>query len=281
MNYRHIYHAGNFADVFKHAVLALCLDYLRLKEAPFRVIDTHAGTGRYDLASVEAGKTLEWIEGIGRLAGLDAPPLPDEIAPLLAPYLDIVRALNADGRLSSYPGSPLIAQAMLRKQDRLTAVELHPDDNAALVRLFAGERRVKVEAGDGWTALKGRLPPKERRGLILVDPPFEERTDFERLVQAVREIKKRFATGVALLWHPVKDEESAAAFRKAAAEAAPPGKTLHAELFVRAPSAEGPLAGCGLFIINPPWTLREKLASLGPFLAERLAQGEGANFALA
>lgn len=281
MNYRHLYHAGNFADVFKHAVLALCLEHLRAKPAPFRVIDTHAGIGRYDLASIEAGRTLEWIEGIARLIGVDAPPLPAETAAMLAPYLDIVRAANPQGRLTHYPGSPMIARAMLRRDDRLVVNELHPEDRARLAALFAGDARVKAMGLDGWTALKALLPPKERRGLVLVDPPFERRDDFEKLGRAVKEAQRRFAAGMLLLWHPVKDEESVAAFRRAARNAAPADKVLCAELFVRAPGDAGPLAGCGLFIVNPPWTLREKLETLGPFLAERLAQGPGARFSVA
>ncbi|HXI85835.1 MAG TPA: 23S rRNA (adenine(2030)-N(6))-methyltransferase RlmJ [Parvularculaceae bacterium] len=278
MNYRHLYHAGNFADVFKHAALALCLEHLRLKEAPFRVVDTHAGVGRYDLASIEAGKTLEWADGVGRLFGVDAAPLPVEIAPLLAPYLDIVRKLNPDGRLTLYPGSPLIARALLREADRLVANELHPEDGAALAALFKSDARVKIMRLDGWTALKALLPPKERRGLVLVDPPFEAPDEFERLRSALADIQKRFATGMALFWHPVKDENGVAAFREAAVEIAPPEKFLQAELFIRNPAVYGPLAGCGLLILNPPWTLREKLIRLGPFLAERLMQGEGAAF---
>lgn len=278
MNYRHLYHAGNFADVFKHAVLALCLEHLRLKEAPFRVIDTHAGTGRYDLASIEAGKTMEWGDGIARLLGVDAAPLPDEVAPLLAPYLRIVRKMNARDRLGAYPGSPMIARAMLREQDRLVVNELHPQDREKLAALFEGDARVKVMGLDGWTALKALLPPRERRGLVLIDPPFERRDEFEKLAQAVRDAQKRFATGVLMLWYPVKDAEAVAAFRREARELAPPDKILDTELFVRAPADDGPLAGCGLFIVNPPWTLREKLATLGEFLTARLAQGSGARF---
>jgi 23S rRNA (adenine2030-N6)-methyltransferase len=280
MNYRHFYHAGNFADVFKHAVLALCLEHLRAKSAPFRVIDTHAGTGRYDLASIEAGKTLEWSEGIARLIGVDAPPLPAGAAAILAPYLSVVRAANMLGRLTVYPGSPMIARAMLRKNDRLVVNELHPEDREALVALFAGDAQVKVMGLDGWTALKALLPPKERRGLVLVDPPFERRDDFEKLAQAVKEVQKRFATGMLLIWYPVKDEESVAAFRREARAAAPSEKVLSAELFVCAPEGAAGLAGCGLLLVNPPWTLREKLEALGPFLAERLAQGPGAGFFL-
>jgi 23S rRNA (adenine2030-N6)-methyltransferase len=279
VNYRHSFHAGNFADVVKHAILALCLAHLREKPAPFRVIDTHAGAGRYDLAGPEAGKTLEWVEGIGRLVGVDAAPMPGSAAAILAPYLDIVGAANPDGRLSLYPGSPAIARAMLRTGDNLVVNELHPQEHDALAALFCGDRQVKSMALDGWTALKALLPPKERRGLVLIDPPFERRDDLERLGLSLGEIRRRFATGTYLLWLPIKDARTAGAFH---AEAAKAGfeKTLQAELLIRSPSDPARLNGCAMMIVNPPWTLRAKLEILGPFLAERLAQGPGAAFAL-
>ena len=172
MNYRHVYHAGNFADVFKHAILALCLEHLAQKPAPFRVIDTHAGVGLYDLAGVEAGKTLEWADGIGRLIGVDATPLPDTVAALLAPYLAVVKGMNEAGRLAAYPGSPMIVRKLMRAGDALIVNELHPTDHQTLASLFARDAQTKVMTLDGWTALKALLPPKERRGLVLIDPPF-------------------------------------------------------------------------------------------------------------
>ncbi len=279
MNYRHIYHAGNFADVVKHAALALCLEHLKLKDAPFRVIDAHAGIGRYDLAGVEAGKTLEFSDGIGRLTGVDAAPIPEEAAAALAPYLDIVRSLNDRGPLSLYPGSPEIAAGMLRPQDRMVFNELHPQDNRTLAAAYARDRRVKVMALDAWTALKALLPPPERRGLVLIDPPFEDRAEFEKLAAGLAEARKRFATGTLMLWHPVKDPAAVEAFYAAIARL-DLDKTLRAELLVRAPSDVSKLNGCGLFIVNPPWTLKEKLAALLPFLAARLARGEGAGYRL-
>lgn len=279
MNYRHVYHAGNFADVVKHAVLALCVDHLLNKETPFRVIDVHAGVGRYDLAGVEAGKTLEYADGIGRLAGVDAPPIPEGPAAALSPYLEIVRALNGGGPLSLYPGSPEIAARMLRSRDRLVVNELHPEDRASLAANYAGDRRVKVMALDAWVALKALLPPPERRGLVLVDPPFERPDEFDSMARGLAEAARRFATGTLLLWYPVKDPATVAAFYAAIAPLAPE-KILRAELLVRAPSDTAKLNGCGLLIVNPPWTLREKLGALLPFLAERLAKGEGAAFRL-
>lgn len=279
MNYRHAFHAGNFADVLKHAVLALCLEHLKLKPAPFRVIDLHAGRGLYDLAGVEAGKTLEWIDGIGRLLGMDAPPLPASAEELLRPYLAVVRGCNPDGRLSAYPGSPLIARRLLRPQDAAVFNELHPEEGAALAALFARDPKAKVLDLDAWIAAKSLLPPKERRGLVLIDPPFEARDEFERLAAALAEARRRFATGTMVLWHPIKEIAAADAFRRAAA-AAGFGKTLSARLFIRAPTDEARFNGCGLFIANPPFTLKRALETLGPILAERLAQGAGARFLL-
>jgi 23S rRNA (adenine2030-N6)-methyltransferase len=279
MNYRHIYHAGNFADVFKHAILALCLDYLRQKPAPFRVIDTHAGVGRYDLAGVEAGKTQEWTDGIGRLIGVDAESIPPEAAAALKPYLDFVRDMNARGAITSYPGSPCIIRQMMRPGDRLVVNELHPDDRALLASNFAGHAQVKVMGLDAWTALKALLPPKERRGLVLIDPPFEARGEFEKLAQALIEAHRRFATGTYLLWYPIKDAAEVAEFHRAAASA-PFEKRLRAEILIRKPSIAERLNGCGMLIVNPPFTLAATLSTLGPFLAERLKQGEGAAFSM-
>lgn len=170
MNYRHAYHAGNFADVVKHIILTRIVLYMQRKDHGFRVIDTHAGIGRYDLKGTEAGKTGEWQSGIGRL--LEA-KLDTDVAGLIQPYLDIVRAENPDGAIRHYPGSPLIVRHLLRKQDRLSALELHPDDARLLAELFEGDVQVRVTQLDGWLALGAHLPPKEKRGLILVDPPFE------------------------------------------------------------------------------------------------------------
>ena len=206
MNYRHAYHAGNFADVLKHAVLALVIEHLKLKPAPFRVIDTHAGVGVYDLGAEEAQKTGEWREGIGRIVSADLPP---DAAAALAPYLGVVRGLNAqiarEGTLTRYPGSPLLARRLMREGDHLVVNELHPEDNIALRKLFGHDPQTKVLELDGWTALKSLLPPKERRGVVLVDPAYEQPGELERLVQGLKEAARRFATGTILLWYPIKD----------------------------------------------------------------------------
>jgi 23S rRNA (adenine2030-N6)-methyltransferase len=276
MNYRHAYHAGNFADVLKHAVLSLVLMHMAKKDAAYRVIDTHAGIGMYDLAGEEAGKTGEWEGGIGRLIGPVAASVPEAAAALLAPYLGAVRACNPDGRLRFYPGSPCLALALMRPQDRLVANELHPQDAAKLDQNLAGDRRAKVLGLDGWLALKAQLPPKERRGVILVDPPFEEAGELDRLVQGLQNAMRRFAGGVYLLWYPIKDPCPITRFHQAIAKVSPQ-ESLAVELLVRAPTDSDRLNGSGLVVINPPYTLAADLAMLLPVLAERLADGAGAH----
>lgn len=275
MNYRHIYHAGNFADVVKHATVALIVEHLSLKPAPFRVIDSHAGLGRYDLTAPEAAKTGEWRDGIGRLR---AEPLPADVALILAPYLATVAAenpgLDATADLAVYPGSPLIVRHLMRDADQLVANELHPEDHAALAELFARDRQTKVLAIDGWTALRSLLPPRERRGLVLIDPPFEEPGELARLAKGLSDAARRFATGTFVLWYPIKDARPVHAFRREVADLGLE-KLLAAELMVKAPGGAG-LAGCGLLILNPPYTLKGKLDVLIPFLSARFAQGPGA-----
>lgn len=275
MNYRHIYHAGNFADVLKHAVLALVIEHLKLKPQPFRVVDTHAGVGLYDLTSVEAQKTGEWRDGIGRILASD-PPAP--VAEILAPYLGALRDRNDDetGETpTSYPGSPLLARRLMRRGDRLVANEAHPDDAEALAALFAKDPAAKVMAIDGWAALKALLPPKERRGVVLIDPPFEEPGEFKRLLEGLSNAHRRFATGTVIIWYPVKDTRAVRAFQRDAAALGLP-KLLSVELYVRPPHLEGELSGTGLLILNPPYTLEEKLARLLPYFVQTLARAKGA-----
>jgi 23S rRNA (adenine2030-N6)-methyltransferase len=277
MNYRHAYHAGNFADVVKHAVFALAIDYLKRKPAAFRIIDTHAGRGRYQLNAAEAAKTQEWRAGIGRLLGPDGKALPPAVAPLLEVYLDAVRAENAPGELALYPGSPALALGLMRAQDTLVANDMHPEEHAALqAGLGRGRRGVKLLRLDGWMALRALLPPPERRGLILIDPPFEEDGDLGRLVQALSDGLRRFGTGVFLAWYPIKDVRTTARLNRAVARAAP-GKLLSLELLIRQPRNRDALNGCGLLIANPPFTLAKVLERAGPGLARLLAVGPGAN----
>jgi 23S rRNA (adenine2030-N6)-methyltransferase len=276
VNYRHAFHAGNFADVFKHAVLCRILHYLRGKEAAFRVIDTHAGAGLYDLTASEASRGGEWHDGIERLmAAKPAAP----VAALLAPFLEVIGALNDRGRLTVYPGSPALARAWLRPQDRLIACELEPKAAAALAGHLRGDTRIKTLEIDGWTALSAYVPPPERRGLVLVDPPFEEAADFHRLSHGLAEAHHKWATGIYALWYPVKDrgEPDALAKRLHRLRIA---KTLRAELTVAPLSDPSRLNGCGLILVNPPWTLESELSVLLPALASLLGRDGKGSFRL-
>jgi 23S rRNA (adenine2030-N6)-methyltransferase len=282
MNYRHVYHAGNFADVLKHVILCLVIERLKSKDAPFRIIDTHAGVGFYALNHGPAERTGEWRQGIGRIFGNDAAPLPGEVADVLAPYLDLIAAENVAAgpdRITRYPGSPLIARRLMRRGDRLVANELHPDDRARLAELFARDPQVKVLGLDGWTALKSLLPPKERRGIVLVDPPFEEPGELVRMTEGLGEAISRFETGTFLLWYPIKDPNLVARFHRGIA-AVCDRDCLVAELLLRTPRHPEKFNGCGLVIVNPPWQLEAQLAAVLPVLATRLGQGEGAGFRL-
>jgi 23S rRNA (adenine2030-N6)-methyltransferase len=271
MNYRHAFHAGNFADVLKHAVLVRILLHLRAKPAAFRVIDTHAGAGRYDLAGPEATRSLEWREGIERLV---AAPLGEPARLLLAPYLDAIAALNKPGVLTRYPGSPALVRAFLRPQDRLLACELEPNAAAALARYLAGDRRSKALAIDGWTALHAYVPPKERRGLVLVDPSFEDAGDFARLGAALEAAQRKWAGGTYLLWYPVKERAGPDALARRLRRSGI-AKILRVELGLGGPRADNRLGACGLIVVNPPWTLADELAILLPELAAILSAGSG------
>ncbi|MFA6154264.1 23S rRNA (adenine(2030)-N(6))-methyltransferase RlmJ [Mesorhizobium sp.] len=276
MNYRHAYHAGNFADVVKHVVLTRLLEYLKQKDKAFRIIDTHAGIGRYDLSSVEAQKTGEWLGGIGRL--IDA-PLGAPVAGLLAPYLDAVRALNPDGGIQKYPGSPLIARHLMRKQDRLSAIELHPKDVAKLRTLFAGDFQTRIIELDGWLALGAHLPPKEKRGLVLIDPPYEESGEFDRLVDGLARAHRRWPGGIYALWYPIKDRKAIIAFRKALKQSGIP-RLLDIEFEIRPASSEPSLDGSGMVVVNPPFTLEGELRVLLPALHRVLALAKPAHWSL-
>lgn len=274
MNYRHIYHAGNFADVFKHIIITRIIEYLKRKPQAFRVIDTHAGPGLYDLSSKEAQKTGEWQNGIARFWNAS---LPQENAPLIAPWLDAVHSLNSNGMLERYPGSPLLIRSLLRKQDRLTAIELHETDYKALHYLFEGDYQVRVLHLDGWLALGAHVPPKEKRGLILVDPPFEQPGEFERLVDGVKKAVRRFAGGVYMLWYPVKDYDAIRQFTKLL-HASGIRKILQLELRIRKNSASPRLDGSGIIIINPPYVLEQEIENLAPLLISRLGEDKQAQF---
>jgi 23S rRNA (adenine2030-N6)-methyltransferase len=292
VNYRHAYHAGNFADVVKHAALGLVLRHLSLKPAAWRFIDTHAGIGLYELGGDEATRTDEWRSGIGRLApmlGLELPagealglaparPLSPDARRALEPYAAALAAANPDGRLRRYPGSPAIARALARRQDRLTLCELHPADGVTLADRYAGDQNVKVIALDGWLAPGAFVPPKERRGVVLLDPPFEEAGEFDRLAAGLIKAHRRWPTGIYMLWHPIKETGDVVAYDRALADAGIP-RMLRAEFFIRERTGVT-FDGCGLTIVNPPYTLEADLRALLPALASVFAQGPGARFGL-
>jgi 23S rRNA (adenine2030-N6)-methyltransferase len=272
MNYRHAFHAGNFADVMKHALLVRILVYLQRKEKPLRVIDTHAGIGMYDLSGDEAGRTGEWVDGIGRLKE----PFSPEVESLLSPYRTVIAEVRARHGETIYPGSPGIMRELLRRQDRGVFVELHPADNAVLSEAFNTVSNLKVMHLDGWTALHALIPPKEKRGLILIDPPYEETGELERLGSELLTALRKWPTGVYAGWYPIKDVGAVdVAAAKLHEECERPG--LRLELYVDDPRDPTRLNGSGLFVINPPWSLRDEAELLLPALAERLSRrGYGA-----
>ncbi len=269
MNYRHAFHAGNFADVFKHALLAVLLQYLKTKDKPFFVLDSHAGLGLYDLSDERSLRTGEWRDGIARV--LARPGTPEA----LAPYLAAVRGVNEGDGLRWYPGSPRLIRDFLRVQDRLSAVEMHPEDARLLADEFAGDPAVKIHAMDGYNALKSLVPPPERRGLVLIDPPFEETDEFARLARGLKEAHRRWATGIYMLWYPIKNREAVAAFHTEIAALALP-RTMVVELRLEADTPNR-LVGCGVILINPPWTFEADATEILDFLVKTLGRSSGAS----
>ncbi len=275
LSYRHSYHAGNHADVLKHTVLIHCLGYMNSKEKPYAVIDTHAGAGIYSLEAEHAERTGEYKNGVGRLWNRKDTPAP------LAAYLATVRKLNLGEKLRRYPGSPWLISQLAREDDRLRFCEMHSTDAALLRREFKGKTpRVIVEQCDGFEGLKAALPPVSRRGMVLIDPSYEMKNDYPRVVVAVKDALKRFATGMILVWHPciasLDANQLPERLKKAGANS-----WLHAQLKVCAPFPQGRgMHGSGMFVINPPWTLEAKLNEALPYLTEILALDERATWSL-
>jgi 23S rRNA (adenine2030-N6)-methyltransferase len=268
MNYRHAFHAGNFADVVKHAALCLLVARLAEKPKPFAVLDTHAGLGEYDLLADAAARTGEWTRGIARVfARGDAPAE-------MAAYLDAVAALNPDGKLRWYPGSPRLVRGLLRPGDRLVANELHPEDARTLARTFsheggAHEPEIVIREGDGYVAVKANLPPRERRGLVFLDPPFERRDEFEALARALRHGLRRFATGTFAAWYPIKDRPAPDAFLADIADGRI-ARVSVAEFLMQPADDPKRLAGCGLLFVNAPFGFGERLARAWNWCADAL-----------
>ena len=272
LSYRHGFHAGNHADVLKHWVLVLCLEYLKQKDKPFFYIDTHAGSGRYSLSDPYATKTGESEAGIGRLWQVA------ELPEVFRPYLNQVRACNQD-KLQRYPGSPELAATLMRDIDRLRFIEKHRSDLESLRKRFGRDQRVKILDDDGFVAVKGLVPPTTRRGLVLMDPSYEIKSDYNKVFRAMEECLKRFGTGQYLVWYPLINSVSAQRFSEQL-QKLPCEEWLDVQLRVSRPPQGHGMYGSGMFIINPPWTLREQLEQGLPTLAQLLAQDDGAEWSI-
>jgi 23S rRNA (adenine2030-N6)-methyltransferase len=272
MNYRHAFHAGNFADVLKHAVLARILVYLTQKDAPLRFIDTHAGAGRYDLQSAEARRSPEWREGIARVLKA-AHPAP--IADLIEPYLRAVGPYDTNGMPASYPGSSAVAQTLLRAQDRIALCETHPEEKEKLIAALGRDARLSIVGTDGYVALNAYCPPRERRGLVLIDPPFETPDEPKRVEEALARAIRKWPSGAYMAWRPIRDAVADARFLNAIAALGAPN-ILRLELDVGPGEAgahgQEPLARAGLLVVNPPHTLYAEARALLPWFAALLAR---------
>ncbi len=272
LSYRHAFHAGNHADILKHLVLTLCLQHMNGKEKPYLVLDTHAGAGMYTIDSEQAKKTGEYIDGIGRLWNRVDLPAP------MKPYMEALQAANAGLKLRRYPGSPWLANHFMRNGDSLRLCELHSTDFALLRREFnEGGRRIKVEQQDGFEMMKAVLPPPSRRGLVLIDPSYEIKSDYPRVLAALKDGTKRFATGTFLVWLPFLPSIDARALPEKLRKL--PGDWLQVSLHVRGPATKGHgMSGSAMFVLNPPWTLNQALRDTLPWLTEVLAMDTNANW---
>lgn len=266
MNYRHAFHAGNHGDVLKHLALVLVLDALKRKPTPFAVLDTHAGRGLYDLGGEEAERSPEWRSGVGRLWGQGGLPTP------LANFLATLGRFNPDGALRCYPGSPALVAEALRAGDELAACELHPEEHAALKTAMRGRPGVRIHARDGWEALGALLPPAQRRGLVLIDPPYEPPGELERAAAALVAAMRRFRHGIYLWWRPLKSESALDAVDSEIANFGI-GESLRADLWIDTPRPDGKLVGSSLLLLNPPFGIERDLELCLPALADLLAAG--------
>jgi 23S rRNA (adenine2030-N6)-methyltransferase len=271
LSYRHVFHAGNHADVLKHAVLLAVLDYFNQKDKPYWLIDTHAGAGGYRLDAGRATTHAEYADGVGRLWNRT------DLPPLLARYVEAVRIDNPDGKIKRYPGSPLLALRAMRPADKLRLFELHPADVKLLAQNIAGaapdaQKRVAIKQEDGFTGMKALLPPPSRRGLVLIDPAYEDKRDYLQVVTAVKEGLQRFATGTFMVWYPLLQKNESITLAGKLKKIAP--EWLNATLTVQSPSADGMgMHGSGVFLVNPPWTLAAALKDTLPWLVEALKVG--------
>ena len=277
--YRHAFHAGNHADVLKHIVLAEVLRYMAEKDKPYTLVDTHAGAGGYAIEGRYAQKKGEYSTGIARL--WDEKSLP----PVIERYMALVKAFNPDGQLRQYPGSPGIANLLMRETDRLRAYELHPTDHRILASYLESRPQTQVADTDGFAALRAELPPPSKRGAVLIDPPYEIKTDYAKVLTALREGLERFADGVFMVWYPQLQRLESAQLpqrMKAAADASAKKGWLHVRLTVQQQTDDRGfgMLGSGMFIANPPFTLHDELQEALPLLVEKLGLYDGANFML-
>jgi 23S rRNA (adenine2030-N6)-methyltransferase len=275
LSYRHAFHAGNHADVLKHLVLIQLTRYLGQKDKPFWVIDTHAGAGLYALDTGYATQLKEFESGIGKLWARKDLPAP------VAEYVELVRAINPDGKLRFYPGSPWLAFKTMRPQDSLRLFELHSSDSRILQDNFSDHaRRVSITTANGFDALKALLPPPPRRALVLIDPSYEMRDDYQHVLAALKDGLTRFATGTYAVWYPQLAKTEARQLPEKL-KRLPVKSWLNVSLTVHAPTSDGfGMHGSGMFIINPPWTLHKTLAEIMPWLVQVLGQDAGASFVL-
>ena len=273
LSYRHAFHAGNHADVLKHYVLFEILSYYGQKGKPYWYIDTHAGAGQYDLKGSQAAQNAEYLEGVGRLWEQS------QLPPALVAFLAALRKFNSGPDLRIYPGSPLLAGSLIRDEDRMLLFEMHPADLRALqAGVKAAGRQVKVRGEDGFAGLVGILPPPTKRAVILIDPPYEVKADYRRVEEALNAALKRFAQGTYVLWYPLLRRNEVQVMRERFRRLGAPA-WLQVELQVRQPTDSG-MYGSGVYVINPPWTLPQQLASILPTLRDRLAIDAGARFSL-
>ncbi len=274
--YRHAFHAGNHADVLKHITLTLVLRYMNQKDKSYRLIDTHAGAGGYSLEGQYAQKKGEYLQGVARLWERDPAELPEAVAD----YMALVRQFNPEGQLEQYPGSPAFAKMLLRAQDQLRLYELHPTDHRILEAFLGSVKGAEVKDTDGFDGLKSQVPPSSRRAVVLMDPSYEGHGDYSKVIASLREAIARFPEGVYMVWYPQVSKLEAAQLPRRLEGLAPKG-WLHARLTVQVPDSQGyGLAGSGMFILNPPYTLHDQLLTVLPYLTEVLGQYDGANYLL-
>ncbi|WP_415719904.1 23S rRNA (adenine(2030)-N(6))-methyltransferase RlmJ [Photobacterium ganghwense] len=268
LSYRHSFHAGNHADVVKHIVQSLILDALKQKDKPFVYHDTHSGVGRYDLQDERSEKTGEYKQGIARIWQRD------DIPADIASYIDAIKDLNDGDTLRYYPGSPKVARAQLREQDRMVLTELHPSDFPLLLQEFRGDRQVRIYKEDAFARLKASLPPKERRGVVLIDPPYELKHEYMDVVKAIQESYKRWATGTYAIWYPVVYRENIDKMIQGL-ENLGIRKILQIELGVEPDTDERGMTASGMIVINPPWKLESQMQAILPWLQEAIAPTHG------